>query len=154
MATAQKTVTETIEGLTVECTRFTPWELYDLNARLVRVLGPAIVNVIVPLLAEGEIEEAFSSLDVSKFSQALSTLQPNEVIAVSADVLRSTTVVVRGERVDLVNRTQIDVAFDEAPGALLPTVWFALKHNLRSFYSGVARNLPAQAPKKAKKAQA
>lgn len=149
-----KTITETIEGLQVECTRFDPFTLYELNARLLRVLGPALVNVLVPLVANDDLETALSNADASLLGQAFAQLAPTEVVALSADLLRGTTVITKGQRLDLVSRESINVAFDEAPGAMLLVLWMALKHNASAFFGGVSRKLPKDVKTLGKKRQA
>jgi hypothetical protein len=125
-----KTEAVTIDDIRFETTQFPAMRAFELLARLVKSVGPAI-----GALTNIDPNTELSSIG-PQLMAGLSTLNPSEAAKLVEDVLACTTADVDNKRISLSTKSNIDLVFSSKLKTMFKVLGHALKVNYQDFNEG------------------
>jgi hypothetical protein len=135
-----KTETTTIDGILFTTTQLPAMRGFELLARLVKMIGPAL----------GALTSADPTADLSAMAPALAgaltNINPQEASALVVDIFSCTTALISdstgGRQVQLSDRTNIDLVFSSRLKVMFQVLAHAIKVNFGDFSGGSAPAAP------------
>jgi len=122
------TETKTIGDLEVTVTAFLPIPAMELQARLLKIVGPAL-GMLGKVTMDSDVKELGPLIGT-----ALMNVQPGELPALVRDVLKSTSVVYRGKNLTLDKIDTINIVFAGRLRAMYEVIGFTLMVNFSDFF--------------------
>ncbi len=125
-----KTEKVTVDGIEFQTTQFPAMRAFELLARLVKSLGPAV----------GALTNLDPTMDLThagpQLMAGLATLNPAEAAKLVEEVLTCTTALVDNKLIPLNSRENIDVVFSSKLKMMFKVLGHALKVNYQDFSAG------------------